>query len=113
MPETLRFELLQCADDGAAGQLLDVLIGIACKQDGRRRTPIALRRALCAFEQVLGALGTYREAPFLHQRGSSDLIRALDRARDRDLAHVLDNQLADPDNVAGLLKELWLFHPHR
>ena len=54
--------------------------------------------------------GTIREAPFLHQRGSSDLIRALDRARDRDLAHVLDNQLADPDNVAGLLKELWLFH---
>ena len=107
IPETLRFDLIRCADDDACRQLVEVLIGITCRPDGRRRKPIALRRALCAFEHVLGALGTYRAAPFLHLRGSSDLVRALDRARDRDLAHVLDKQLADPDNVAGLLAELW------
>ena len=107
MPDTLRFELLNCADDGASGKLLDVLIGITCKQDGHRRTPMALRRALCAFEQVLDALGTYRASPFFHLRGPSDLLVNLRKARDQDLARILDRLLDNPDNVSDLLAELW------
>ncbi len=107
MPDTLRFELLNCADDGAAVKLLDVLIDITCKQDGHRRTPMALQRALCAFDQVLDALQTYRAAPFFHLRSSSDLLIALGKARDQDPAPILDRLLADPDNVPGLLAGLW------
>jgi hypothetical protein len=107
MPDTLRFELRNCADDGAAEKLLDVLIGITCKQDSRRRTPMALQRALCAFEQVLDALRTYRAVPFFHLRSPSDLLATLGKTQDQDLARVLDRLLANPDNVSGLLAELW------
>jgi len=107
MPDILRFELLKCAYNSAAEKLLDVLIDITCKQDDGRRTPMALQRALCAFRQVLDALGTYRAAPFFHLRSPSDLLTAMGKARDQDLARALDRLLANPDNVAGLLTELW------
>jgi hypothetical protein len=118
MPDTLRFELLKCADDGAAEKLeradddaaeklLDVLIEITCKQEGQARTPMGLQRALRSFEQVLGALRDYRALPFFHLRCPSDLLTKLDKALDQDLATVLKKLLSNPDNISGLLAELW------
>jgi hypothetical protein len=56
---------------------------------------------------VLDALGTYRASPFFHLRSPSDLLVNLRKARDQDLARILDRLLANPDNVSGLLAELW------
>jgi hypothetical protein len=112
MPDMLRFELLNCADDGAAEKLLEGLIDITSNQDGRRRTPMALQSALRAFEDVLDALQAYRATPFFHLRSPCDLLTALDNARDQDLARVLDRLLGNPDNVSGLLAGLWCGATH-
>ena len=100
LSETVRLQLLLCAHDIPARNLL-ALIGAL----GKDRA--ALRRWLQAFRSILDGLQTYRAAPFRQLPKLASQLKSLSAASDRDLPGLLHQRFADPDNVPDLLSAVW------
>ena len=98
LSETVRLQLLLCADDTPARNLLDLIEDL-----GKDRA--ARRRWLQAFRSILDGLQTYRDAPFLQLPKLASQLKRLNAARERDLPRLVDQCFAD--HIPGLLSAIW------
>ena len=99
LSETVRLQLLLCADDTPARNLLDLIEAL-----GKDRA--ARRRWLQAFRSILDGLQTYRDAPFLQLPKLASQLKRLNAARERDLPRLVDQCFADPQHTRPSLRYL-------